>query len=87
MRIALASASLRRHGPRTLLAVLGVAISAALLLDMVMLSTGMRESFRSLLTRQQVRERGLRHLRRRREGPHVRRGVERRRCEPGEVLG
>ena len=52
MRIALASASLRRHAPRTLLAVLGVAISAALLLDMVMLSTGMRESFRSLLTRQ-----------------------------------
>ena len=52
MRLALASASLRRHGPRTLLAVAGVAISAALLLDMVMLSTGMRESFRSLLTRQ-----------------------------------
>ena len=52
MRIALASASLRRHGPRTLLAVLGVAISAALLLDMVMLSSGMRASFRSLLTRQ-----------------------------------
>lgn len=52
MRFALAAASLQRHGTRTLLAILGVAISAALLLDMVMLSTGMRESFRSLLTRQ-----------------------------------
>ena len=28
---------------------LGVAVSAAMLLDMVMLSTGMRESFRGLL--------------------------------------
>lgn len=52
MRLALAAASLRRHGPRTLLAVAGVAISAALLLDMVMLSTGMRASFVSLLTKQ-----------------------------------
>jgi putative ABC transport system permease protein len=52
MRLVLAAAGLRRHGSRTLLAVLGVAISAALLLDMVMLSTGMRESFRALLTRQ-----------------------------------
>ncbi|MGH7671205.1 MAG: ABC transporter permease, partial [Gemmatimonadaceae bacterium] len=34
---------------RTALAVVGVAVSAALLLDMVMLSSGMRESFRSLL--------------------------------------
>jgi putative ABC transport system permease protein len=42
-------ASLTRHRTRTLLATLGVAVSAALLLDMVMLATGMRESFRSLL--------------------------------------
>jgi putative ABC transport system permease protein len=34
---------------RTTLAVLGVAISAALLLDMVMLASGMRESFRDFL--------------------------------------
>jgi putative ABC transport system permease protein len=40
---------LRRHPARTVLAMLGVAVAAALLLDMVMLSTGMRESFRSLL--------------------------------------
>src|SRR5947209_6407960 len=32
-----------------MLAILGVAVSAAMLLDMVMLSSGMRESFRSLL--------------------------------------
>jgi len=38
-----------RHRARTLLAVLGVAIAAAMLLDMVMLATGMRESFRQLL--------------------------------------
>ena len=38
-----------RHRSRTLLAVLGVAIAAAMLLDMVMLATGMRESFRELL--------------------------------------
>lgn len=50
MRIALAAAALRRHGSRTLLAMLGVAVSAAMLLDMVMLATGMRESFRQLLT-------------------------------------
>ncbi len=49
MRAALAQASLIRHRSRTLLAVLGVAIAAAMLLDMVMLSTGMRESFRELL--------------------------------------
>ena len=45
----LATASLFRARARTLLAVLGVAVSAAMLLDMVMLSSGMRESFRSLL--------------------------------------
>lgn len=43
-------ASLTGHRARTLLAIAGVAVSAALLLDMVMLSSGMRESFRSLLT-------------------------------------
>jgi putative ABC transport system permease protein len=35
---------------RTVLAIFGLAIAAALLLDMVMLATGMRASFRSLLT-------------------------------------
>lgn len=45
----LAWASLRRHATRTLLAVLGVAVAAAMLLDMVMMSTGLRESFRELL--------------------------------------
>jgi putative ABC transport system permease protein len=49
VRAALALASLIRHRSRTLLAVLGVAIAAAMLLDMVMLATGMRESFRRLL--------------------------------------
>lgn len=49
MLVRLAAASLFRHRARTLLAVLGVAVSAALLLDMVMLSSGMRESFRGLL--------------------------------------
>ena len=49
MRAALAQASLIRHRPRTMLAVLGVAIATAMLLDMVMLATGMRESFRELL--------------------------------------
>ena len=50
MRFALAFAALRRHRTRTVLAILGVAVSAALLLDMVMLSSGMRVSFRELLT-------------------------------------
>lgn len=49
MRLTLAAASLLRRRARTALAVLGVAVSAALLLDMVMLATGMRESFRDLL--------------------------------------
>jgi putative ABC transport system permease protein len=49
MRIALARASLVRHRTRTVLATLGVAVAAAMLLDMVMMSTGMRESFRELL--------------------------------------
>jgi putative ABC transport system permease protein len=49
VRAILARASLLRHKARTILAVLGVAIAAAMLLDMVMLATGMRESFRQLL--------------------------------------
>jgi putative ABC transport system permease protein len=49
MLFTLTLASLTRHRTRTLLAALGVAVSAAMLLDMVMLATGMRESFRSLL--------------------------------------
>lgn len=52
MRFTLAWAALRRHPMRTALAIVGLAISAALLLDMVMLATGMRASFRSLLTSQ-----------------------------------
>ncbi len=52
MLLTLAFASLVRHRARTLLAVLGVAVSAGMLLDMVMLSSGMRESFRSLLLSQ-----------------------------------
>jgi putative ABC transport system permease protein len=51
MRLQLAGRSLRRNTSRTLLATLGVAVSAAMLLDMVMLATGMRESFASLLGR------------------------------------
>jgi putative ABC transport system permease protein len=49
MLLRLAWASLIAHRSRTLLAVLGVAVSAAMLLDMVMLSTGMRDSFKALL--------------------------------------
>ena len=49
MRRQLALASLVRHRARTALAVLGVAIAAAMLLDMVMLASGMRESFGTLL--------------------------------------
>jgi putative ABC transport system permease protein len=49
VRFRLAMASLARHRARTALAVLGVAIAAAMLLDMVMLSGGMRESFSTLL--------------------------------------
>jgi putative ABC transport system permease protein len=52
MLFTLAAASLIRHRTRTLLAVLGVAVSGAMLLDMVMLSSGMRESFRTLLLSQ-----------------------------------
>lgn len=42
-------ASLIRHRSRTILSVLGVAVAAAMVLDMVMLASGMRESFRQLL--------------------------------------
>lgn len=49
MRLTLALAALVRHRARTFLAVLGVAVATAMLLDMVMLATGMRESFRQLL--------------------------------------
>jgi putative ABC transport system permease protein len=49
VKLTLAKASLIRHRSRTILAVLGVAIAAAMLLDMVMLASGMRESFRELL--------------------------------------
>src|SRR4051812_10961056 len=49
MLFRLAWATLSRHRSRTLLAVLGVAVSAAMLLDMVMLSSGMRVSFKNLL--------------------------------------
>ncbi len=49
MVLRLAWSSLSRHLTRTLLAVLGVAVAAAMLLDMVMMSTGLRESFRELL--------------------------------------
>jgi putative ABC transport system permease protein len=49
MRVHLALATLARHPTRTALAVLGVAVAAAMLLDMVMLSSGMRESFATLL--------------------------------------
>ncbi len=52
MRASLAQASLIRHRARTMLAVLGVAVATAMLLDMVMLATGMRESFRELLLSQ-----------------------------------
>ena len=50
MQVRLALRSLLRHRARTALAVLGVAIAAAMLLDMVMLSSGLRESFAQLLT-------------------------------------
>lgn len=52
MLLTLVLASLARHRARTILAVLGVAVSAAMLLDMVMLSSGMRASFRALLVSQ-----------------------------------
>ena len=41
--------SLRRHGLRTALSLAGIAVAAAMLLDMVMLSGGIDESFADLL--------------------------------------
>lgn len=49
MRGRLAVAALRGHAARTVLAVVGVGVAAAMLLDMVMLSTGLRTSFEHLL--------------------------------------
>lgn len=49
MRIGMAWASLVRHRARTALAVAGIAVASAMLLDMVMLASGMRLSFRELL--------------------------------------
>ncbi len=49
MRATLVRAGLLRRPTRTALAILGVAVSAALLLDMVMLAGGMSDSFRGLL--------------------------------------
>ena len=49
MPFRLALLALLRHRTRTLLAVFGIAVSAALLLDMVMLATGMRDNFQGFL--------------------------------------
>ena len=49
MRLGLSFATLRHHPARSILAIAGIAVAAALLLDMVMLATGMTHSFRSLL--------------------------------------
>ncbi len=49
MPFRLAFLALFRHPARTLLALLGIAVSAALLLDMVMLATGMKENFQGFL--------------------------------------
>ncbi|MES3035827.1 MAG: FtsX-like permease family protein [Gemmatimonadota bacterium] len=49
MPVRLAMLALLRHPARTLLALLGIAVSAALLLDMVMLASGMRENFTGFL--------------------------------------
>jgi putative ABC transport system permease protein len=50
VRARLALKSLLRHRARTALAIAGVAIASAMLLDMVMLSSGLRASFANLLT-------------------------------------
>jgi putative ABC transport system permease protein len=52
MIIRLTFAGLRRHRSRTALTVAGVAVAAAMLLDMVMLGSGMRASFRDLIGQQ-----------------------------------
>jgi putative ABC transport system permease protein len=52
VRALLAWRGLSHRPARTILAVLGVAVSTAMLLDMVMLASGMTSSFRDLLRRQ-----------------------------------
>ncbi|MBA3444548.1 MAG: ABC transporter permease [Gemmatimonadales bacterium] len=47
--LGLSMKSLRRHRLRTVLAIIGIAISAAMLLDMVMLSGGIEKTFAELL--------------------------------------
>ena len=49
MPVRLALLALLRHKARALLALIGIAVSAALLLDMVMLATGMRDNFQGFL--------------------------------------
>jgi putative ABC transport system permease protein len=49
MPVRLAMLALLRHPARTQLALIGIAVSAALLLDMVMLASGMRENFKGFL--------------------------------------
>lgn len=52
MMLRLAFATLTRRPARTALTTAGVAVAAAMLLDMVMLGSGMRESFRGFLEQQ-----------------------------------
>ncbi len=52
MMLRLALHALTRRRTRTALTVAGVAVAAAMLLDMVMLGSGMRESFRAFLDQQ-----------------------------------
>ena len=49
MIAALAARALLRHRARTVLALVGIAISSAMLVDMVMMASGMRHSFKELL--------------------------------------
>ncbi len=52
MMLRLALANLTRRAARTALTTAGVAVASAMLLDMVMLGSGMRESFRGFLEQQ-----------------------------------
>ena len=52
MMLRLAMATLTRRRARTALTTAGVAVAAAMLLDMVMLGSGMRESFRGFIEQQ-----------------------------------
>ena len=52
MILQLSLKSLFRRRSRTLLALAGIAVSAALLLDMTMLASGLTESFGELTTQQ-----------------------------------